>query len=395
MPEIHTWQWIATGSALAAGLAIGLLWWFYRRRDAPLPGAQEFVIDAPNLRIQGVRYARLGAPVVILVHGYAGNSRNWREMGYRLHDLGFDVWMPNLRGHGKGSHRTTVISTTEGAYGFTPMVLEDYPQLFAHIRSKTGRRPTIVAHSMGGIAARAFLSGVTRDNHGTIVANEDLARKRTNETTGLILVGSPPHFHNIPVALKWLMNQPSQLIELLHLAMPVPKAGHAPTAPDKNGFVSRALQSVLNRVDKTLQRKNLIRSVAEVKNFNSEKKEFSRLLEKGLSKVHLDMIRDMNRWIQDGNVTDIDGFNFSLARPLYVPLLFVAAELDGLAPSADIFENAIAYRPYTEVRTALFRDTSHVDLISGERAANLLAPIIAKFAKDPNSLGPDHVHLKI
>src|SRR5579885_1583248 len=84
---------------IALALAAWLL--FRRRATARRPDVGDFTVDAPGVVLKGVRYANPKKPPVILVHGYAGNSRHWREIGYSLFEQGYDVWMPNLRGHGR------------------------------------------------------------------------------------------------------------------------------------------------------------------------------------------------------------------------------------------------------------------------------------------------------
>ena len=392
--QLLLWLWLLPILFGVGAIAIYLLLKARHPPLPPLPPPSEFAWNASNLEMKGVRYPQSQGPPLVLVHGYAGNSRNWREMGYGLHRRGYDVWMPNLRGHGNGSHRSRVHHGESGNYSFTQIVTEDFPLIMQQVGTSNPRKLCLLAHSMGGIAARAYLSGIHLSPKGKIELNQMESVIRARQISGLILFGSPPHFHDMPTTLRWLMRQPAQLSEWLHSAIPIPGAKKSPTEPDPADLKNRVVKSMISKLSATLNRANPIKGVAHLENFNPKTNEFGRLIEKGISKLHVDLVRDMTRWVKSGEITS-DDFDYSAAHPIGVPMLFIAGEFDQLAPPQSVFDLAKQYAKYTDVRTVLVKRTSHVDLISGERAERLLAPIVHDFAQDPTNLGPINSHLEI
>ena len=338
------------------------------------------------MTIRGVRYANPGRPPVILVHGYAGNSRNWREIGYWLFARGFDVWMPNLRGHGRGTHRS--VAKHDGNYSFISIVAEDFPAIVDHVVMQTRKTAALVGHSLGGVAARAYLSGVVREAGGRIqidpVRSEEIAKKKIRT---LIVVGSPPHYRNVPKAIRFVVSQVPQVVEILMLATPLPSANRAPTSPGTGGIVEHLRSQILEKMDMRLRSGNFIRGIVELENFDHDKNEFARLLKKGTSKVPMDLVRDVNLWIKGGDVVLGEDVNLSKMRLIRTPILFIAGDLDWLGPYRDIIQEAAEYRGRIEVRAVLIRKTSHLDLISGERAGRLVGDLIARFMKNPKEVG--------
>ena len=385
--------WAAPLAALLLVCLVALSFWILRRswsaRRKARPVPKEFSISTRRVLIQGVRYANPGRPPIILVHGYAGNSRHWREMGYRLFEEGFDVWMPNLRGHGRGTHRSQARDGTD--YGFVSIVNDDFPVFVGHVWDQTGRAATLVGHSLGGVAARAYLSGAMLNSAGQLVISEERAAEICGpRVKNLVLIGSPVHYRNVPKPLQILIRQLPQLVEAMLVALPAPSANRAPTGPDRRGLLDRVRSQLLSTVDLTLRNANVIRGIVELENFDQRKNEFARFLEKGVSKVPLDLVRDVNAWIQHGDVVTEHGFNLSTLRRITIPILFVAGELDWLAPAADIFQEAKAYRAKgaeSTVRAVLIRRTSHIDLIVGDRAARIVGGLIADFVRKPVAIG--------
>ena len=102
--------------------------------------------------------------VVYLQHGVFDNSFAWvssgtQSLAYRLHDLGFDVWLGNLRGTTQVDkvHVNDRISTKEyWNFSLNEHAMYDFPAFFHRIkttkRGETGKdncKITIVSHSLG------------------------------------------------------------------------------------------------------------------------------------------------------------------------------------------------------------------------------------------------------
>ena len=126
---------------------VGLPWERYVMRRDPAPGP-------------------LDHPAVILVHGYFVNRGTFRVLLRRLEDAGVHpIFTPNLRSW------------------FAPIerIEADLAAEVARLHTSTGRKVIIVAHSMGGLAARCMfarqgVAGVERvitiasPHHGTVLA---------------------------------------------------------------------------------------------------------------------------------------------------------------------------------------------------------------------------------
>lgn len=100
-----------------------------------------------------------GEIAIVLVHGYFANRGCWAPMVPRLEEAGVGpVYAPSCRSHGAS--------------------IEDFEEDLhrAIERVSQGRRVAIVAHSMGGLAARLYL-----------------ARRGGDRVAKLITIGSPHH----------------------------------------------------------------------------------------------------------------------------------------------------------------------------------------------------------
>jgi len=101
---------------------------------------------------------RKGLPPVILLHGTYSRRNFWISpkgvgLGSYLANQGFDVWIPELRGHGlspKGKDFSSI--TAEQQIRF------DIPAIQNFIRDRTQIPVTWICHSFGGVYALASLS---------------------------------------------------------------------------------------------------------------------------------------------------------------------------------------------------------------------------------------------
>jgi pimeloyl-ACP methyl ester carboxylesterase len=111
--------------------------------------------------------AQRGVPVILL-HGSFSNRRFWYSpkgigLGATLARAGFDVWIPEMRGHG--------LSPRNEQYrrnGVTDYARDDLPVVNAFVTELSGQRPYWLGHSLGGITLAAALG------EGTLTA-ADLA----------------------------------------------------------------------------------------------------------------------------------------------------------------------------------------------------------------------------
>ena len=99
-----------------------------------------------------------GAPVILL-HGSFSNRRFWFSpkgigLGATLARAGFDVWIPEMRGHGLSPRNRDYRSNRVADYaGY------DLPAIAAFVHEQTGQPAHWLGHSLGGTTLAAALGG--------------------------------------------------------------------------------------------------------------------------------------------------------------------------------------------------------------------------------------------
>jgi triacylglycerol lipase len=110
---------------------------------------------------ESVTGIRGGRPLLVLVHGYAGNCGQWWWLRRRLRARGFSVATINL----------------EPPHGDIDAFAEQlHARIETLLRETGGERVSLIAHSMGGLVSRAYLR-----RHGS------------ERVSSLITLGTPHH----------------------------------------------------------------------------------------------------------------------------------------------------------------------------------------------------------
>ncbi|SEM98033.1 Lysophospholipase, alpha-beta hydrolase superfamily [Pseudomonas sp. ok272] len=99
-----------------------------------------------------------GVPVILL-HGSFSNRRFWYSpkglgLGAYLTRAGFDVWIPEMRGHGLSQRNQQYRKNRVADYA-----RYDLPAIAAFVREQSGQVPHWIGHSLGGITLAAALGG--------------------------------------------------------------------------------------------------------------------------------------------------------------------------------------------------------------------------------------------
>jgi pimeloyl-ACP methyl ester carboxylesterase len=341
-----------------------------RAVGTPLPQVLE--LGSGRTRLVVVRYANAGGEPLVLSHGLNMSSRGWREVGRRLHSLGYDVWMPNWRGHGKGSHRSRVEGYRRGDYGFSRIASEDLPAVLRRVQEETGRKALLIGHSMGGMISR--------------LAPAELIR-------GRIEIGSPREFRGVPALIRRVSRLTEPLATRFAMRLPAFGPDRAPTVPDGERGILEQLRLLFWDFADPVVGRLLPRGLVNFENVTEA--EFFALREKTLSGVHTDIAGDFMRWVNRGLAREGEHVVFTDYRDGPVPVLVVAGELDLLVPQSSLLEAVRALPAGQPVWSARMLRTGHLDLVVGERAADRLTPLIDRFARDPWSLGPAGSHVEI
>jgi len=147
------------------------------------------------------RYPRRGAQPILLVHGLAQNQHSFdlpiggHNLAHYLHGAGFDVWLPNLRSHGRPPFRSKCSGKWD--WSIDDHALRDLPALIDMVTEQTGQTPYYIGHSMGGMMLLMYLQGAQLEPDSPRVTQSDAARDlRHKQLAGAITLGSP-------VLLKW------------------------------------------------------------------------------------------------------------------------------------------------------------------------------------------------
>ncbi len=163
---------------------------------------------ADGAQIAVKHYPAAGRAPVVLIHGLAVSAEVWdmpdavgegyhyRSLATLLREAGYDVWLVNLRGHG------ALPNVSEPAPGQTDWCVDDFatcdvPTVIDHVCCETGRKPFVVASSMGALSLAAFALGARCDGAaGRIVLDDALGAARQAQLSGAVFV-------EMPAALRW------------------------------------------------------------------------------------------------------------------------------------------------------------------------------------------------
>jgi epoxide hydrolase 4 len=125
-------------------------------------------IETRFIAANGQRFETLvaglgGTKFALLLHGFPESSLSWRFQVPLLISLGYEVWVPNLRGYGNSSRPLGV-----DAYRL-PELVGDVAGLID--AGAEGRPVTLMAHDWGAIIAWAFASDAVRPLEKLVIMN--------------------------------------------------------------------------------------------------------------------------------------------------------------------------------------------------------------------------------
>ncbi|MCJ8167825.1 alpha/beta fold hydrolase [Atopomonas sediminilitoris] len=118
-----------------------------------------------TLAVTRLQQSSGGVPVVLL-HGSFSNRRFWCSprgigLGAELARAGFDVWIPEMRGHGLSPRNQAYDHNTVADYA-----RYDLPSIAAFVMEQSGgQRPHWIGHSLGGTTLAAALGGAYLTEH--------------------------------------------------------------------------------------------------------------------------------------------------------------------------------------------------------------------------------------
>ena len=97
------------------------------------------------VQLHSLRFGNPGAPVVVILHGLLGSSRNWTTIGKALQDC-YDVHALDLRNHGSSPHAESM------------RWAEMLSDLSAYLKTHDISECILMGHSLGGKVAMRFAS---------------------------------------------------------------------------------------------------------------------------------------------------------------------------------------------------------------------------------------------
>jgi pimeloyl-ACP methyl ester carboxylesterase len=167
--------------------------------------------------LQGLRHPGGETPVILLhglvssLHQFDLDEEGSPALAQFLSAKGWDVWLFNWRGGGRGDLRST-LPEGEESWSADELIVEDLPAIIAHVRKTTGKKPHLVGHSLGGMSIAAYLAGATKidedDVKKGVRIDVDLARRRNAEISGAVLLSAP-------TSLAWPDGEPPTALNRL------------------------------------------------------------------------------------------------------------------------------------------------------------------------------------
>ncbi|MBP6217456.1 MAG: alpha/beta hydrolase [Oligoflexales bacterium] len=368
---------LATASA---ALASNLDQYYWEQREQALTlkyTAPDNLTKKVELNIRRIK--REGAPPVIISHAVVLSNIAMRGLGHLLWERGYDVWMPNTRGHGSGAELSKVEPYTTGDYGFDNIVTEDWPQLLKHVYGETSKKVSIIGYSMGGMSWEQFLSGVYKE-HGRINQSDDLARSYTEWVNGFIGIVVPPDFEKTSPTVK----------DLLPLLPCMDKSFFIPLTVGPSNFLCFRIKSLMRNIVMGFAANQtytwLPKGIIELEQLDLAKQDYRDFVLTRVSSPHTDYIQDFLRWFKTDYLSKDGHVNYGLNKKIFVPTLQIVATKDSLAPADQIIEKTKLFPNNARVQILKMEGFAHID-ISMRKGVQAMSEPILHFLE---SLTPGH-----
>ena len=362
----------------------------WERREERIAVSQ--ILEAGTARqrtvtIQMRRIRRDGGQPIILSHAVVLNNKAMRELGHSLWEKGFDVWLPNMRGHGSADELSRVEPYFEGDYGFDKIVTEDWPLVLHYVCESTHQKVSILGYSMGGMTWEQYLSGVYEERGG-IYQSDRLARQRAQDIKVFIGLVVPPDLEQVSDEVKFLL-QPFQTVFETPYFVPLTSTSLAPTL--LSGFKKLLRDRLLGFLAKRVYDK-LPHGIVESKKLENPSEDFKSLVLSGLSAPHTDTIKEFMKWFYQDYASKDGHVSYARNKKVYVPTLLVAATEDSLAPATRILEKALLYPKEAHIQILVAQGYAHID-IHFKRGVRGMADTLVQFLRRP--LAPLQTHSEL
>lgn len=286
---------------------------------------------------------------VVLVHGFAQNRYAWhssaRSFSAYLAAEGWDVFVAELRGHGRSRHFTHLRPQSLDDH-----VREDFPAFVREATQLSGHdQVVLIGHSMGGLLSYAAAPTVVRER-----------------VSGVITLGSPYRFGDGNAALIGL----GKLVELIHYTGLLDGRPMLPT-----GYAGRMLKLARPVLDAPVYPS----SVRGWKPGSMERGALGEYLDRSFEAVNVRVTADLMHGGERHTVGTRTGqLDYGAAwRALDVPLLVIAGSVDALAPPRAV-KRAFDDSGSSDKTYRVF-PLGHIDLILGVEAVGTTWPMISSW----------------
>lgn len=318
---------------------------------------------------------RLASPEgqpIILSHAVVLNNHAMMTLGHWLFDQGYDVWMPNMAGHGNGDEQSRTEPYENGDYHFDQIVTRDWPRIHQFVREQTGKNPVIIGYSMGGMTWQQYLSGVFQEND-SIRQNTEHAKERAAQTTAFIELTVPEDLTVISSTVKKLLHPLLPILKRIHCTIPFTTSESSACKPC--GYFERMRSFTLSYISPVLP---WFLPAGIINTSRCEDDEFNQLVQKQISSPHSDYVSDLISWFYTDYSSADHNINYGEIKEIYTPTFKIVASDDELAPAEYTLSRSSLYPKESQVTSYTAQGYAHID-ISFREGVHEIGPLIHQF----------------
>lgn len=334
------------------------------------------------------RFKNYEGQPVILSHAVVLTNLAMKTIGCFLWQNGFDVWMPNMRGHGNGDERSVVIPYKKGSYGFDQIVTEDWPYVLQWVANLTQKKVHIIGYSMGGMTWEQTLSGVYKNRKGEVRQSEKIINKRSQMVASFTSLVVPPDLEKISSTIKSLISPLLPVFAKNHFFIPF-TTNQTPGSHEWWKLNEVARRMMIRTVSPFF---HLVIPSGVIERNNYSTKELNHLSIDQISSPHTDYIYDLVRWFDEPYKSRNGRVNYGNNKGVKVPSLSIVASDDQLAPADHSIEKSFLYPKEARIKIIYAKGFSHID-ISFNKALFFFGRYVVEFLRSPKQFLSDQADI--